>query len=182
MGCYLVIGIATEIVADKVEAERQFKGIENFKAAFEKKFNPNGIYQMKETESRIVLELKPEIIEKEWVEFIQAFYDIRYTAGESDHQCTMEAISKENSIEAWYKLAAQKCFESYQDLPLYFFPMESPGFWDDFYVGMDLIIFSLDGKIMMECYHSLCEFLTRMIREKLANYLLSESLFVYISE
>lgn len=182
MGCYLVIGIATEIVADKVEAERQFKGIENFKAAFEKKFNPNGIYQMKETESRIVLELKPEIIEKEWVEFIQAFYDIRYAAGESDHQCAMEAISKENSIEAWYKLAEEKCLESYQELPLYYYPMESPSFWGHFHVGMDLIILSLDGKIIMECYNSLCEFFTRMIRERLASYLLSDSLFVYISE
>ena len=182
MGCYLVIGIATEIVADKVEAERQFKGIENFKAAFEKKFNPNGIYQMKETESRIVLELKPEIIEKEWVEFIQAFYDIRYAADKSNHQCAMEAISKENSVEAWYKLAEKKCFESYQELPLYYYPMESPSFWGHFHVGMDFIILSLDGKIIMECYDSLFEFFTRIIREKLANYLLSDSLFVYISE
>ena len=182
MGRYLVIGVATKIKANKAEAEKEFKGIENFKAAFEKKFNAKGIYQMKETESRIILELKPDIIEKEWVEFIQAFYDIRYAPDESDHQIAIKAISQENNIEAWYDLAEQKCFESYQDLPLYFFQMESPGFWDDFNVGMDLIIFSLDGKIMMECYHSLCEFLTRMIREKLANYLLSESLFVYISE
>lgn len=182
MGCFLVIGIATEIVANKAEAEKQFKGIENFKAAFEKKFNANGIYQMKETESRIVLELIPEIVEKEWVEFIQAFYGIRYAPDESDHQFALEAISKENNVEAWYKLAEEKCLESYQELPLYYYPMESPSFWGHFHVGMDFIILSLDGKIIMECYDSLFEFFTRIIREKLANYLLSDSLFVYISE
>lgn len=182
MGCFLVIGIATEIVANKAEAKKQFKGIENFKTAFEEKFNASGIYQMKETESRIILELKPDIMRKEWVEFIQAFYNIRYITDESDQQIAIEAIAEKNNAEEWYKLAEERCFESYQELPLYYYPMESPSFWGDFHVGMDLIILSLDGKIIMECYNSLCEFFTRIIREKLTNYLLSDSLFVYISE
>ena len=43
------------------------------------------------------------------------------------------------------------------------------------------IILSLDGKILMECYEGLFEFFTRMIRERLSKYRLSDALSVSIS-
>ena len=52
----------------------------------------------------------------------------------------------------------------------------------DLYLHLDLVLLSIDGKIFMEGYNDLFAFFTRIIREKLADYRLSDSLFVYITD
>lgn len=181
MGCFLAIGIATRMVADKERYARAFKGVEGLKAAMEQQFNSSGIYQMIETESKVVLELKPEVAEKEWIDFIRAFYDIRYTDYE-ERDMILEELSQKDNLRDWYEIAACKKYEGYQAIDFYFYPLEGSSSFYHPYVFMDMVILSLDGKIMMECYWSLFEFFTRIIREKLSNYRLADSLFMDITE
>lgn len=180
MGQYLVIGIATRIAADKKEAAWKFKSIEEFKTLFEKQFNKNGIFQMKEDESDIWFELRPEIAEREWVEFIRDFYRLRYPRpGEKDEAC--EVLSQENSLEKWISLAEEKPFECYQLTRFHHYLVDRERHC---YLPllMDMIILSLDGKIVMECFNELFEFFNSLIREKLEKYQLNDSLFVYLTD
>ena len=181
MGRFLVIGIATRMVADKERYEKAFKGVEGLKAAMEKQFNSKGIYQMSETESKVILELKPEVAEKEWIDFIRAFYDIRYT-DYVERELVFEKLSQKNSLKDWLEIAKRKEFEGYQAIDFYFYPLDSPDSFCYPHVRMDMVILSLDGKIMMECYDDLFGFFTRLIREKLSNYRLADSLIVDITE
>lgn len=181
MGQYLVIGIATRMVADKERCASAFKGVEGLKAAMEQQFNSSGIYQMSETESKVILELKPEVAEKEWIDFIRAFYDIRYTDYE-ERDMVLEELSQKNNLKDWFEIAECRKYEGYQAIEFYFYPLDGPSSFYHPYVYMDMVILSLDGKIVMECYGSLFEFFTRIIREKLSNYRLADSLVIDITE
>ena len=50
------------------------------------------------------------------------------------------------------------------------------------YVSMDMVVLSCDGKIIMECFYELFTFFTRLVREKMADYRMANSLFVYITD
>ena len=186
MGQYLAIGIASAIGVDKQKAEKEFKGLDYFKNAFEKEFNQRGIYQLNETETFIQFDLKPEIAQKEWEEFIQSFYELRYNSDDlyPEHSNeALEEIGNEHDLQGWLNLAKERRFECYQMTELYYYPMDNPLSFDGYsYVGMDMVVLSLDGKIFMECYGSLFDFLTRIIREKLSRFSLSDSLFLYITD
>lgn len=181
MGRFLVIGIATRMVADKKRCEKAFKDVDGLKAAMEQQFNSGGIYQMSETESKVILELKPEVAEKEWIDFIRAFYDIRYT-DYVERDMVFEELSQKDNLKDWLEIAKRKKYEGYQAIDFYFYPLEGLSFFYHPYVRMDMVILSLDGRIMMECYDDLFDFFTRLIREKLSNYRLADSLIVDITE
>ena len=181
MGQYLAIGIATRISADKARAAAEFKDINNFRALFEKEFNHNGIYQIEETEERIHFRLKTEIAEKEWKDFISTFYKIRYTKDDGQTEI-LNNLSQATNLQAWLDLAEKDKRQCYQAVHLNYDPMENPYYYHNFPVSMDLVVLSLDGKLIIECYNDLFAFLTRMLRERLADYRLADSLFVYITE
>ena len=185
MGRYLIIGIATKISADKerIEREARFKSWEDFKLKFEKDFNSSGLYQMEETDNQVVLRLKPEIAEKEWVDFIRSFYKIRYVIDYSPEQDeVLQAISQAYKLEDWLALAEENRYESYHFNRLYFYPMVSREEKYMTYVSMDMVVLSCDGKIIMECFYELFTFFTRLVREKMADYRMANSLFVYITD
>lgn len=186
MGQYLVIGIASAIGVSKKTAMSDFKGIENFKAVIERKFNQSGIYQFVETEDFVQLKLRPEIAAKEWKDFIQSFFKLRYTGTSwDDYQIeeALEDVAKEHDLEGWLKLAEEKCHQCYQKVDFYYYPIDNPfSFYGWSNVRMDMVALSLDGKIIMECYGNLFKFLLKIIREKLSRFQLADSLLISITE
>lgn len=181
MGRFLVIGIATRMVADKERCEKAFKDLDGLKVAMEQQFNSSGIYQMSETESKVILELKPEIAEKEWIDFIRAFYDIRYIDNEVQDK-VFEELSQKNNLKDWLEIAERNEFEGYHAINFFYYPLFGSSFFYHPYIRMNMVVLSLDGKIMMECYDDLFDFFTRLIREKLSNYRLADCLYIDITE
>ena len=182
MGQYLFIGIATRISANVTKAKEQFKSIENFKKQFEQTFNRSGIYQMEEADGRIDLCLNPEVAENEWLRFLDSFYQLRYSCDYRQDEVIKE-LSKTNNLQEWLDIADEKRYECYQSDFLQYFPLENPDNpYNNLYVNMDLVLLSVDGKIIMEGYNELFAFFTRIIREKFSDYRLADSLFVYITE
>lgn len=181
MGQYLSVGIVTRIIVSRERVVQRFKSVDDFKVAFDKEFNANGIYNLRETDSDFFLELKPEIAEMEWVEFIRAFYELCY-AGAKDHSDVLEALSKESTLEAWLAIAEDKKFYDYQaDDYMESYPLESPDHYRSLYVNMEQVILAIDGKIIMESYRGMFNFFARSIRKCLSDYRLSDSLFVSIT-
>lgn len=174
MGQYLVIGIATQITADK----RECNDIENFKTLFEKKLNSAGIYQLSETETTIELRLKPEIAEPEWTDFIQAFYGLRYQPHEYDE--IIKDLNQRKTLEEYIVYAEEKLNQKYHLTHLHYY-LQDGHFNRHIPIVMKMMILSLDGKIIMECYDELFTFINRLIRERLSNYRLANSLYVDIT-
>ena len=186
MGQFLVIGIASAIGVSKQKAMSDFKGIENSKAVIEKEFNQNGIYQFVETEDFVQLELKPEIAAKEWRDFIQSFFKLRYTGTSWDYyqiEEILESMAEEHDLDGWLKLAENNRYQCYQMVEFNFYPIDNRfSFYGWSNVWMNMVALSLDGKIWMECYRGLFEFLRQIIREKLSHYQLADSLLINITE
>lgn len=180
MGQYLTIGIATSFVTSKKETERVFKSVADYKTAFENEFNRNGIYQMTETDSIIMFELKPESVEHEWVDFIRDFYHLRY-GDEGEYREVLETLSTCNTLQKWLDIAENNRFECYQADGYLQYPIERPVFPRNLYVDVQQVILSIDGKIVMECYNDLFAFFTKILREKLSRYRMADSLLVYIT-
>ena len=121
---------------------------------------------MEETDERIDLCLNPEVAEKEWLQFLDSFYKLRYTSdyGQAD---AIKEMSKTNNLQEWIDLADKKQYECYQSDFLQYFPMEIPDNpYRDLYLHLDLVLLSIDGKIFMEGYNDLFAFFTRIIREQ----------------
>ena len=177
MGQFLVIGIATRITADKLRVEKEFKDIKYFKTLFEKKINSAGIYQLSETENTIELRLKSEIAEQEWPDFIQAFYSLRYQPHENDE--IIEYLYQRKTLKEWISLGEEKLYQNYQLANLHYY-IHDYHFNCNIPILMNMMVLSLDGKIIMECYDELFAFFTRLIRERLSNYRLANSLCVDI--
>jgi hypothetical protein len=95
----------------------------------------------------------------------------------------LEALSKENSLESWLRLADERKFYYYQaDGYMENYPMQCPNaFHRSLYVNMQQVMLAMDGKIVMESYRGMFDFFTRSIRKCLSKYRLADSLFVSIT-
>ena len=180
MGQFLVIGIATRIIAN-VNRQRTKLTIEDLRKSLEKKFNQSGIYDVGETkDGYVTLNLKPEVAEPEWEPLIKDFYKLRFL-NELQEFVDFEELKSGKGLQEWLELADKRKYECYQSVGIYYgYEDKIDGWPRDISASMCMVTLSLDGKIVMECYGSVLGFFTRLIREKLSKYRLSESLFVDI--
>ena len=183
MGQFLVIGMATYIVANKkkvVNAYCGFSSVEVFKDTLTKRFNAHGIYDVDEDDSEIRLTLKDSIAKAEWLPFLQAFYKLRY--GDEDKEHIVSNLSEHGNLESWLDIANKKSYESYQADELYHLPIIGEQRDDYTVVYARYVILSLTGKIWMECYGKLFAFFSQLIRERLSEFSLSDGLLVDITD
>ena len=185
MGRFLVIGMATRIVAVKKEVigcffSGGFRNREVLLDTLNKRFNAHGIYDIEEDDEEIRLVLKPDVAQKEWISFLRSFYKLRY--GNEDFEGVIDDLSKQNSLQSWLEIASRKEYESYQADRLYSFPISDEKQDNRAHLVIDYVILSLTGKIIMECYAQLFEFFTRLIRERLPEFRLADGLIIDITD
>ena len=132
-----------------------------------------------ENDEYFSISLNPEIAEKEWIDFLNAFYDLRFD--DKKKEGVTEYIKGWSSYHDWIDIAQQNRFESYQYDTYLYYPIEGGDGFYSLYANVKQIILSMDGKIMMECYNDLFSFFTKLIHEKMRQYKLSDSLLVYIT-
>lgn len=176
------MGIASRIVAN-VNRQRMKLTIEDLRKSLEKKFNQSGIYDVGETEDGyVILNLKPEVAEPEWEPLIRDFYKLRFP-NELQEYVDFKELRSGKGLQEWLELADERKYECYQSAGIYYgYEDKIDGRPQDISASMKIITLSLDGKIFMECYRSVMAFFCRLIREKLSNYRLAESLFVGICD
>ena len=184
MGQFLTIGLVTSYIISKQRANQQASATpEAVKDVMQKRYNQSGIYNLKENEHCVYLELKPEVAEAEMIDFLNDFYALRYPDEKRRNiMADMKVIGSMTTFEEWMKLAEKKEYQAFQfdDYVNYYTPF--PGGWrDELDTSVEQIILSLDGKILMECYGELFGFFTKLIRERLSKYKLADGLLVYIS-
>ena len=182
MGCYMFIGIATSIVAEKERVCRRFGDWDRFRLALTKRFNANGLYDVVEDDDRLCLTLNKDVAQEEWLAFLQAFYKLRYADEVRDWQSVVSELSRYGDLGSWLEVAEGRSYECYQEGYTIYYPIygEKANEYAEVYVNH--ILLSLAGKILMECYDDMFAFFTRLIRERMAPYKLADSLLVYITE
>lgn len=125
--------------------------------------------------------LKKDVLDKEYVPFIEKFYALRYHGGDDlDSSAAIEELKELPDTSARLALLGKKSFQTYQedDDMEYFYPDK----WrsNKTCIHSYNAILSLDGKIMMECYGSVFDFFRRSIAVQMPEFELAKALTVWI--
>ena len=184
MGQYLTIGLLTSIAIDKERARKESSATpEEVRDVMQKVYNQCGIYDLVEDDDRVYLKLKPEVANPEMAAFIEDFYRLRYGEAENEWKKAMDEIKNCRSLPEWLKLADERSVYLFQsdDFVWVATPFRREVWRHMLETRATQIMLSMDGKILMECFGSICGFFTRMIRERLSKYRLADALLVSIS-
>ncbi|MCR5191223.1 MAG: hypothetical protein K6C07_07455 [Bacteroidales bacterium] len=182
MSAYLVIGLATRIVARKRDFKERFILASECKGELDRRFNRSEIYSVHEDKDFIVLDLKPDVAKIEMTPFLKAFYDLRFENKKPETNDILKEVSECDSLEKWAGIAKEHKYENLQSDTLHYSVSIEGDPWKVSHVKIDNIILSLSGPIIMECFNNVCEFFTRLIRERLSDFRLTQGLFVYITD
>ena len=183
MGRFLTIGIATEFSVSKTRARRESSATdEEIRETLQSCHNQSGIYDLNEDDYRVWLSLNPDIAQKELVDFLQAFYELRYNDHQRQRMVYMPKIKERNTLREWLELAAEKPYQGFQlDEYADCYTPFPKGWKEVLSTDVEQIILSIDGKILMECYYDVFSFFTKILRERLSAFQLADSLMVSIS-
>ena len=182
MGRYLVIGAATSIMASKEEAKKKYSSMDRFREDLLKRFNTNGIYDVEEDETQIRLTLKDGVCREEWLPFLATFFELRFGPRNSYWRDLEKELSKYDSLEKWVEVARETNAHYYHYDSLRWYPFNGEREWDATTVHTNIVGLSLDGKIGMEYYYEIFAFFTRLLRDRLSQFRLADSLLVHITE
>ena len=113
MGQFLTIGLVTSYIISKQRANQQASATpEAVKDVMQKRYNQSGIYNLKENEHCVYLELKPEVAEAEMIDFLNDFYALRYPDEKRRNiMADMKVIGSMTTFDEWMKLAEKKEYQ-----------------------------------------------------------------------
>lgn len=183
MGQYLTIGLMASIAIGKRESDYYSVTPEDVRNVLQSTYNQSGIYDLKESDRSIRLQLKPEVAEAEMIALLDDFYKLRYNEEERNRMVDMEKIKERSTLAEWVELADGNCSSTFQldHYVLTYTPFVRGSAKHYLTTNITQIMLSIDGKIVMEEYYGLFGFFTRLIRERLSNYKLANGLLVAIT-
>ncbi len=183
MGRFLCIGLNTKLAISRTPYRKPEVSQEEMEKAMEQFWVDKEIYDLSVTEEEWIYTLKKEAVEKEWLDFLKDFYEMRYKGGHGELYADeiLKMLSERSGFEGWMDLANERAYQFYQtDKRL---DWVSAGEWNSIYdMRVESVLLSMDGKIIMECYRDVLRFFTRCVRERLKHYQLAQALEVYISD
>lgn len=184
MGQFLAIGLRISATVSKKDVEKRLdkeKSVDDTLGLIEKRYGLTDIYERKEKDEYYIYSLKKDVLDKEYVPFIEKFYSLRYQGGDHlDNVAAVDELKKLPDTSARLALLEKKSFQTYQegDDIDYFYPVQ----WrsSEIRIYSHNAILSLDGKIIMECYGSLFDFFRRSIMAQMPEFELAKALTVWI--
>lgn len=186
MGQYVCVGLQNKVmvsksVLDKYKDEYSHKALLKY---FEETHHITDVFERSETEDAYVYLLRGEVIEKELFPFLKDFYPIRYS-NKTYYEKALSVVEGCKSLGELKKLME----ESYTDHDNAFQIIEDS---DRCFLNSDSfdhrsfpfcflnVSFSIEGKILMECYGSFLGFIRRSLNELFKKYKLADSIRVWI--
>lgn len=181
MGAFLCISIVNRIVISKDEI-RDCKMTDS--EAIDKAINVYGtninIYELIPDEKDVVLSLKHEVLENGLLPFLEDFYPDYYTDDKSDYEYVLKSLRESPSTE-WIKLANKKQAESFQTIYDPYNRVIPCAFARRLHIESDNIILCLNGKIIMETYNTLFNYLGRCLKDRYNKHAIAQALNVFIT-
>lgn len=183
MGRYLTIGIATNLNFKKKEAESVFESVQEAIEYVEDNYAPSDAYDRTENEEYVSFTIKDKLLETELIDFLYDFYSVRlsHENGFGERDDIISKLKEVHTAEEIMALAEKRCWEHFQEDSYWDSICIKHKAWNSLYASVKGIDLSIDGKILMECYESLFEFFTLLMKEKFSKYSISKTLRVTIS-
>lgn len=183
MGTFLVTGIVQEIIVYKKETVAN-GGVLLEDLIKNLRFDINiEHYHMTEDEDRYYWKIKHELLEGNFVEFLDAQFKL-YDAQPQIAQHTLDSVANAKTAGDRLDLAATKSFENFQligDLTKYIRMRTAMSFEQTITTRYNLIAFFMDGKISMECYNNILKYFEKNIRSQRVIYPVADCVKVMIT-
>jgi len=183
MGQYLAIGLKIKTAVGKKEVSKHLDkmALEDIFEEIEKEYHLEDIYVRQETEDNYVYTLDEKLLDKELVPFLEKFYQLRYQDGENyDAPDVLEKLKGIPDTASRLALLNKKCFQTYQIGTDHDYHRVNGSWIHKVPILESLAILSLDGKILMECYYDVFQFLRRCIIAQMPEFQLSKALNIWI--
>ena len=183
MGQFFAIGLRLNVAIMKKDIETQLEDIseDEVLGMVEEKYRLADIYQREEKNEYYIYRLKRELLDKEYLPFLERFYSLRYPKGsEIDEEEALEDVKALPDTTARLHLLENKSYQTYQsgNEINHFYP---DGYWPHkICIYSHNAVLSIDGKICMECYDYVFDFIRRCIAAQMSEFALSKALTVWI--
>ncbi|OOM09415.1 hypothetical protein [Clostridium saccharobutylicum] len=161
MGQYIQAGICHRIKVSKREMEQNRVNFEEFKEGLAKEVSLD-LYEVEEFESAYIFSLRNDVLENgDLVKFLVEQYELLNIAKDRAKKI-IDSLKGLNKADDIIELAEHKKFENFQSISVY----------DNIYCTMlehrvmveyEMMIFMLEGKIMMECYRRFLRYIENLI-------------------
>ena len=183
MGRYLAIGLKIKTAIGKKEVSKHLDEmpLENIFKEIEKEYHLEDIFVRQETEDYYVYSLDEKLLAKELIPFLEKFYQLRYQDGDNyDASDVIEELNNIPDTASRLALLSKKNFQTYQIGSDYEYHRVNGSWNDEVPIYNTYAILSLDGKILMECYYGVFQFLRRCIIAQMPEFKLSKALSIWI--
>ncbi len=182
MGQFLAIGIVTRFFVKKSEADQVKLEISDLQDIMKQKFYyPPEIYHNDSDEENHYFYLKEEVFSSQLIGFLEKIYPKIYNDPDFTNNYDKLLVKlKESPSTMWMELAESKSQFAFQ--------YDDNGMWDIFRVNgskirinYDIILLSMEGKILMEEYGRQFNFFKYTIMQAYKNFSLAGALRIYIT-
>jgi len=164
MGQYLQMGICYRIKVDKKRLDKLGVTFEKLKNELNKHFDLS-LYDLNETQDEIIFGLKESVVLEQLQEFMQFQY-LMYPQEQPYIDCfksAIEIIGELSSLQEIVEVAEEKKFSCFQSNTIT--DVVKVSSWNSLSVGISMLVFFVEGKILMEGYNSFLRFIENNIRE-----------------
>jgi len=183
MGTYLATGIVQTIVIDKSRIQYPDITLDNIIQQLKKELNIN-YYDFSENIDEYFWNIKPRVLEKNLVEFLDAQFKIYTDEKDRGMQQVIVKLTEIKNLDQIIELAASKSLVYFQLFEKIFGCIKverTNGFSQHVEVFYNVISYFLDGKIIMECYENILRYFEHNLRSQRNEYSLVDCVKVMIT-
>ncbi|HJD57016.1 MULTISPECIES: hypothetical protein [Rickettsieae] len=183
MGTYLTVGIVQNIAVDKRRIKYPDITVEHITRRLNDELNLD-YYNYSEDNDGYYWEIKPQTLEGNLVDFLDAQFQMYTSKKHSNMQEVIEKLTKTKNGEEIIKLAADEHFVNFQlveQIIEYVEVIRDNGFSEHICLCYSLISYFMDGKIIMEGYGGMFRYFEHNIRLQREKYPLADCIKVMIT-
>ncbi len=172
MATYLATGIVQKMHVRKKEMASKNIRVEHVIKSLQNQLNIDN-YFFGQNEDEIFWEIKPEMFEGNFAEFLEVQFKMYEDKNDVDIQQVIDKIKEEKTGKRIIELAEDKIFSNFQMVRHICEPLEvwyREGFSTHLSVYYDLVAFFIDGKIIMDSYQNIFRYFEMNIRLQKEKY------------
>ena len=158
MGTFLGCGIAKTIIVKKERYTRE-EILEKIKKTIDLNIYNNPL----ENEKYLLLEMKREFMEKYAIKFIEEQLEIAVENTSEKEDKSLIKELKDKKYDELMEIAEQKQYEKFQLIEGCIYSNDISYIANKLTIFADIIVYMIDGKILMECYADMFRYLRNLI-------------------
>ena len=157
MGTFLCCGIAKTIIVKKERYTRE-EILEKIKKTIDLNIYNNPL----ENEKYLLLEMKREFMEKYAIKFIEEQLEIALENTSEEDKSLIKEL-KDKKYDELMEFAEEKQYQNFQLIEGNIYSNDISYIANKLIIFADIIVYMIDGKILMECYADMFRYLRNLI-------------------